>query len=176
MCFEANTALGDDADRRIIIPSNITTVADAAFKKCTAIREVEFVNKDTKLESNCFYECANLQEVKLPANLIYIPTYAFYKTKLSSVTIPKSITTVASQNGIEINAFGSLTSGKCEVTFEEGTDVDKLKIDANAFKDSAVVFNLPWTEDQHKEKFGSATYAFGAKSATFNFKNDGGNS
>lgn len=161
----------------IVIPEGITTVANNAFSSCTELSKVELPESLTVLDATCFAWCSSLTSIKLPNNLREIKTYVFNSCPLTDVVIPASV------DNIMEKAFGDI-SGLKTVTFERRTDGSIPSIHTGAFSGSGsdedpIVFNVPWTEQQHKDNFegtyvsGGTTFekdpTFGAINCVFNF-------
>jgi hypothetical protein len=105
-------------------------------------------------------------------------TYAFNSCSLENIVIPASV------NNILERAFGDITSLKT-VTFKKATDATgNIKVPAinrNAFvgsgsQEAPIVFNLPWSEQQHYSAFTGLDGdnlekdpTFGANYYVFNF-------
>ena len=71
--------------------------ADYTFRDNDNITSV--ILNTPNLYYRCFYSCNNLESVSLPEGLTVISKESFYSTKISSITIPSTVTT------IEDNAF-----------------------------------------------------------------------
>jgi hypothetical protein len=165
-CFINNGYLAPD----LVIPKNITTINGNAFKSCSSIQSVSFENDDTYIGATCFNGCSNLTRIELPRNLKKILSYVFSKCPLTKIELPATISEIGD------HAFSDISGTDTEpfrVIFAEGTDVTKLKINAETFAGCKNVhFELPWTEVEHEAYFGSTTAAWGASNTTFSF---GGN-
>lgn len=165
----------------VIIPEGILEIPNNAFSRCGSLESVTLPSTLRSLDATCFAWCSKLKNIELPAGLLSIRTYVFDSCAFESVTIPSSIETILER------AFGDMSSLKT-VTFEKNLDKEgNIKIPYihyNAFansgtKDNPVEFNLPWSEQQHKEYFegtvenNGETFekdpAFGANYYIFNF-------
>lgn len=62
-----------------------------AFWKCTSLVNVVLSDNIKQINDKCFYCCESLEIIKLPQNLTRIGFDAFSRTKLSELTIPKSV-------------------------------------------------------------------------------------
>ncbi len=101
----------------VTIPNNVTTIGDYAFAYNSSLTSVTFgtntksignyaffsddklntVSFNNKLESignYAFCQAENLTSISLPDSLVSIGTAAFHYTELTSVTIPKNVTTI----------------------------------------------------------------------------------
>lgn len=104
--------------KEIAIPKKVTTLEDSTFEGCTKLETVAFTKvegKDsvTKIGANCFKGNAALTECALPSHLVQVGTSAYSNTSITSVHIPKTLTTAdAPFAGCE-----KITS----ITWDEGT-------------------------------------------------------
>lgn len=161
----------------IAIPDGITTIANNAFSSCVNLSEVLLPDSIITLDATCFAWCSKLSDIKLPNKLREIKTYVFNSCPLSNVVIPASVENIMEKS------FGDIVGLKT-VTFEKRTDGSIPTIHSGAFSgsgsvDSPIVFNLPWTEQQHKDNFegtytsGGTTFekdpTFGAVNCILNF-------
>lgn len=80
--------------RSIQIPSNITSIGNAAFYECTSLTSVELPNSLTSIGQEAFYECTSLTSIDLPNSLTSIGSAAFHEAGLTSLTIPNSLTDI----------------------------------------------------------------------------------
>ena len=130
------------------IPDSITTVSDNAFSDCADLVSVALPDTLQKLDAMCFFRCKKLSSITLPEALAEIASFAFRECLLSSVVIPKNVTSIGD------NAFGVMSSLHT-VTFKANRDANgKIivpYIHKNAFAQSGgsegIIFNVPWSED-----------------------------
>ena len=83
----------------VTIPDSVTAILDDAFDGCTSLQSVLF-GENSKLMSiagGAFAQCENLKELELPNGLTTIGSGAFFKSGLTSITIPVSVKTIADQ-------------------------------------------------------------------------------
>ena len=168
----------------INIPEGIQVVSSNAFSGCNKLVAVQLPSSMNVLDATCFSGCSRLANINLPEGLTTLKTYIFNKCALEDVEIPSTVTSLGD------HSFGNIASLK-SVTFKKQLKVDgsifvpqiSKVVEANssytnynvgAFQDSGsvndpIVFNLPWSEQQHIEAFGSATEKWGAKAAILNF-------
>lgn len=102
-----NGYMGDEPD--IIVPAIINgiRVVKVNFKENTVIKNVVLLNGLTKIETQAFAYCTNLESITIPKSVTTIGECAFEKCEsLKSITIPDSVTT------IEWGAFQKCTSLK----------------------------------------------------------------
>ena len=85
----------------IIIPSNITQL-NGEFKNCVSLKNISFAssNKLTIIGVNTFYNCNNIQILRLPLSVKYILSGAFYNCVGLSVLFIN-----AKPSGISPDAF-----------------------------------------------------------------------
>lgn len=62
---------------KIVFPSTVKTIGDAAFRGLKTIREVVLPEGFTKIGENAFRDCGQLLAVELPSTLVSIGDYAF---------------------------------------------------------------------------------------------------
>lgn len=155
------------------LPNGITKIATNAFSHCEVLETVKIPATVTILDATCFAWCHKLTEVTLLEGLTDIMTYVFNSCALTNVTIPASVNNVTNQS------FGNMPTLQT-VTFKKGLTADgNIKIPtitSEAFANSGtstdpIVFNVPWSEEEHNAKFASAP-TFGATNAVFNFNYD----
>lgn len=64
------------------------------FKKNRQIHTVIIRNGVTSVSKYAFYNCKNLQKIKLPNTLKVIDCYAFYGTKIKKIIVPNTVSTI----------------------------------------------------------------------------------
>ncbi len=75
---------------------NVTSIANAMFYECTALKSVPEMKNLITIEGNAFYDCKQLTKVTIPDSVTTIEYGAFSGcSSLTSVTIPDKITTIA---------------------------------------------------------------------------------
>lgn len=104
-------AFKDTNVETVIIPDSVTGIKTAFFA-CKSLKKVELPDSVTHIASMAFLDCTSLKEINMPKNLLSIGEYAFSKTALVEVTIPKLAK-------IEKGAFEHISTLKT-VIFEEG--------------------------------------------------------
>jgi hypothetical protein len=163
---------------RIGIPEGITSIPTNAFSHCEQLTDLTLPSTLTKLDATCFAWCYKLASVELNQGLLDIGTYVFNSCALENIEIPNTVRTVQAQS------FGNMPTLK-SVTFNarinaDGTvfvpDISKIAFSGAGTRTNPVVFNLPWTEEQHNAQFtgtdtdGAAKHpGFGASYYTLNF-------
>jgi hypothetical protein len=102
--------------KSVTIPEGVTTIGDDAFYECISLESVNLPEDLETIGGATFYTCISLESVELPEVLETIGSFAFANTGLTSVTIPKEVTT------IDVYAFAwstALTDITLEWTTEE---------------------------------------------------------
>ena len=87
---------------KLIIPANVKTIGDGAFRGCALLETVVFEHSKEKpsqiasLGKELFKNCYELSSVTLPGNLKTLPeSMFFYCYKLASITLPDTLETIA---------------------------------------------------------------------------------
>jgi len=130
----------------IALPANLTSIGNYAFRSCTKLENLELPDSLTSIGREAFYECSALTSITLPASLTSIdmvvfadsgltsvtfaegcqlteiPEATFYRTDLTQVNLPSSITKIG--NGA-FQGCDQLTKVELPAYLES--------IDANAF-------------------------------------------
>ena len=124
------TMCNPNARGNIVIPKDIggvavRKIASNAFKNCDKITDITMNSTLRTIESNAFYGCENLRNVTLNDGLQTIGSNAFGKTALTSITIPKTVTSMGQSSGTSV--FSNTDTLKT-VIFEYGM----LKIPSHA--------------------------------------------
>lgn len=84
--------------------AHLEYIGDDAFSGISGLTEVD-ISEATYMGAYVFYNCADLQKVKLPANLTKLPGYTFYGCPLlETVELPESVTEIG------FGAFGGCNS------------------------------------------------------------------
>ena len=124
---------------RVTFPTNskLKTISRNAFYTCSQIESIDLsvCNQLISIGEEAFKECSKLSSVKFPSSLEIIDAFAFQKCSLSTVTLPKSMTTLGNS---AFRANYKLT----EVIFE--SDIKLEKIDRYVFTYTSLKrFDLP---------------------------------
>ena len=98
------TSIGDDAFHgcsrltRVTIPNSVTSIGYSAFSGCYGLTSVEYNVVDCKGPSSssyAFFKGCPLTSLKIGNEVKSIPSYLAYdRSKLTSVTIPNSVTSI----------------------------------------------------------------------------------
>lgn len=79
----------------VVLPSTITELCGAAFRRCDSIRSVTVPENVTVIGSYAFGDCANLRIVNLSEGLKEIDTFAFCScTALQHLVLPSTVKTL----------------------------------------------------------------------------------
>ena len=101
---------GCSALTELTIPEDVTTISTEAFQNCTGLKTVVWnaknvTNTYSSSGSRPFYACSNIESFTFGDQVQTIPQYLCYNLKkLTSITLPNSVTT------IKTSAFESCTS------------------------------------------------------------------
>ena len=76
--------------------SQLTYIGDDAFNECCGLISMDLPGRVTYIGDNAFYYCNKLERVTFGNNsqLTTIGNYTFYRTNLSSVSIPNNVTSI----------------------------------------------------------------------------------
>lgn len=75
----------------VTFPTTLTSIGEYAFEK-TNLKKVDLSNTHiTSLPNGSFYNCQQLNDVKLPIALTDIGERAFYQSTIASITFPSSL-------------------------------------------------------------------------------------
>lgn len=148
--------------KSIQIPESITAVSNNAFSSCTELLEVSLPSTLKVLDATCFAWCSNLGQIELPEGLQDIRTYVFDACALKTVVIPSSVNNVLERSFGDMPSLNTVTFGR---RTDDTENVVVPYIQHRAFvnsggTDEPLVFNIPWTKEQHYAKF-TGTYEEG---------------
>lgn len=113
--FAYCTALTD-----ISLPGDVTYVGNSAFRNCRGLVSIDMSDNVEYIGDRGFINCEALNNITLSDRVTYIGSYAFSNTGLVDITIPNSVTRIASNSfsyseklkGISIpNSVTSIGSG-----------------------------------------------------------------
>lgn len=80
----------------VVLGSGLTYVTGYTFQNCSGLTSVTFRNSlSGTIPYGMFKSCTNLVDCTVPSGITEIKDEAFYDTKLSAVTLPEGITTIA---------------------------------------------------------------------------------
>ena len=76
------------------IGSSVTTIGDIAFGSCQELTSVVIPDNVTYVGSSAFSHCYKLDSVTIGSNVATIGGYAFYRTAVTSISIPASVMSI----------------------------------------------------------------------------------
>lgn len=76
----------------IVIPDTVITIGQSAFNNCKWLTTIYLSKNLKEIEGQAFDNCTGLRSIALPESLTTIGYEAFYKTRISEVTVPASVT------------------------------------------------------------------------------------
>ena len=118
----------------ITLPEGVKTIRSGAFRLCYSLNSITLSKGLKTIEDHAFEMCSGLERIVFPNGLRTIGSGAFDGTKLISVSLPRSLVTIAGAS-----VFASVS----ELTVKEWTPVI-----TKAFKGSTLVRLV--TEDIYK--------------------------
>ena len=83
--------------KSINLPVTQKTLPSSFLEGCSALETIELPATLTTINSDAFYGCTSLKEVNLHEGLTTINMRAFYNCKLTSVTIPSTVTSMGNK-------------------------------------------------------------------------------
>ncbi len=115
--------------KNLIIPSDVTSIADEAFCGCYGLTSISIPNSVLSIGKDAFSFCKNITAIEIPNGVANIKDGAFrYCNNLSSVTIGNSVTNIGSYAFQECPNLSSI---------EIGNNIGS--IGQNAFSNSPII-------------------------------------
>ncbi len=96
--------------RAVIIENGVTSICWAAFSGCDQLETVSIPDTVRVIEGVAFYGCSSLTSIIIPEGVVEIDSQAFYYSGLVSLTLPDSLTNIASDILLEVS---TLTEIRC---------------------------------------------------------------
>ena len=79
----------------VVVSFDCDYIKSCMFQNNESIKEIRFLNPNTKISANSFSNCKNLEFIALPADISKIEPYTFaFCQKLSSICIPENVNTI----------------------------------------------------------------------------------
>ncbi len=105
----------------VVIPNNITTIENYAFKDCKELVFVVIPDSVKKMGNNVFEGCTNLQSVVMSKNLSTIPYNTFLNCKkLTSVKLPEKLRTIGDYSFKNCTSLREIEIPDRTTTIEDG--------------------------------------------------------
>ncbi|MDO5539829.1 MAG: leucine-rich repeat protein [Eubacteriales bacterium] len=98
----------------VVIPRYVTKIDSQAFKGCANLEQVTLGAKVTSIGASAFEGCSSLYSIDYPSSLRTIGSKAFYGCAFSYVTLPGTVESIGD------NAYGSMKS-LYQITIGNGT-------------------------------------------------------
>ena len=94
----------------VTIPDSVTSIGASAFWECTGLMSVTIGNGVTSIGDDAFWECTGLMSVTIGNGVTSIGNSAFYGcTGLTSITIPDSVTSIGYDAFYNCKSLTSIT-------------------------------------------------------------------
>lgn len=94
---------------RVVVPSSVTTIGEAAFEGCQFIEEVELPPDLTEISERAFYYCVALRDITLPDSIETIGVRAFMNCDaLTEITIPDGVTSIGTDAFSQCDALTTI--------------------------------------------------------------------
>lgn len=82
--------------KKVVVEDGVTRIGTDTFYNCTNLERITISNTVTYIGSNSFYNCASLTYINLPDGLTSIEPHTFsYCSSLTSITFPDSLTEIS---------------------------------------------------------------------------------
>ena len=146
--------LNDVLVTNLVIPASVTKINANCFKNCASIESITFVGDVTEIGDYAFFECSNLTSIVLPNTVQKIGISSFRNTsKLTSITIPSSVTSIGN------NAF--YWSGITSITLLSDTPptIGVAPFATGSSAELTAIYVPAESVDAYKAAAGWSTYA-----------------
>lgn len=79
----------------VSIPDSVKSIESEAFFNCRELREIRIPDSVKSIEPRAFFNCRELREIRIPDGVVEIKDYMFGEcTSLSSVVLPNELTRI----------------------------------------------------------------------------------
>ena len=95
----------------VALPEGVTDLESYVFADCTSLKTVDLGESVTSIGNGSFRNCKVLAGIELSETLTSIGTEAFYKTGLTELTIPDSVTKLDQKSFAECSKLKRVTIG-----------------------------------------------------------------
>lgn len=132
----------------LIIPSEVNTIAPAAFSTCKGISVIVLPEGLKVIEPYTFQGCWGLYDVVFPESIETIRTYAFYRTILQFLFFPASLKEIESNAFLENSLVEVMCYGKTPAKLAAdawGVDMDYARVYVPAGTKGAYSKSTGWT-------------------------------
>lgn len=75
------------------IPQSVNSLGTELFEKCTSLKEITLPGKDITYSNAVFYN-SSIEKINLSEGMTIIPDYFFADTKVTTVTVPSTVTEI----------------------------------------------------------------------------------
>ena len=155
----------------VVIGDGVTSIGNSAFSECTSLTNVEIPNTVSRINMQAFYKCSSLEKIEIPDEVSYINTQAFAYTKISSIKLPKELTSLGMgafgecknltyiiiNKKITIVSFGAFDGcDSLKDVYYEGTESEWENItivDENEPLENATIYYYSETEPAESDKY-----------------------
>ena len=104
------TFCGCFALEQIVLPDNVTSIGESAFRDCFALMSVTLGSALTSIGDSAFSGCSSLSSIVLPDNVTSIGSGAFEScTSLSSIVLPDKVTKIGAGAFSRCSNLSSIT-------------------------------------------------------------------
>ncbi len=75
----------------IVLPDTVQEIGALTFRYCNSLKSVKLPKYLKAIPNMTFAECTNLTSIEIPATVTWIGQSAFYRSGLTSITIPENV-------------------------------------------------------------------------------------
>ncbi len=119
----------------VVIADTVTSIGEACFRGCTALKSVALPAGLELLSRVAFFGCTGLQEVELTGTYTQLPDKIFIGcTNLTKLTIPATLSSLADTKGTDV--FAGIATADVSVVY--GGTVDQWKVLLETYPESVL--------------------------------------